>query len=170
MKVLAKVPAPQKRPVEKRSNVIASGLIAIVVLAVLACILAAAAFMLRPSLVAAFEPEGESRRLDEAIGATVEPLDPGTARSLGLAPESRGLVVTSVASGGPAARAGVRTGDVVVGIDQPIRSMKDLTAGIRRSGNVFMITLNRHGQSVILPLRAGSPAQPSAILEDQEWR
>ena len=172
MNVLAKVPARQLPPVEKRSNIVAPGLTTIVLLVVLVCTLAAGAFMLRPSLVAALVPERETsaRRLDEAIGATVEPLDPGTARSLGLALESRGLVVTSVASGGPAARAGVRTGDVVVGIEQPVGSMKDLTAGIRRNGNALTITLNRHGQSVILLLRAGSPARPSALVEEQEWR
>lgn len=139
-------------------------------LVLLVCVLVAAAFMLRPSLVAAFGPEDESRarQLDEAIGATMEPLDPDTARSLGLAPRMRGLVVTSIASGGPAARAGVRTGDVVVGIDRPISSMKDLAAGIQTNGNTLTIMLNRHGQSVMLPLRAGSAAHPPARLEEQE--
>ena len=131
-----------------------------------------AALVLRLSLVAAIRPQGETpaRQLDEAIGATVEPLDPATARSLGLAPQTRGLVVTSIANGGPAARAGVRTGDVVVGVDQSVSSIKDLGAGIQRNGNALTVTLNRHGQSVIVPLSVGAPAHRPAFLEEQVLR
>jgi membrane-associated protease RseP (regulator of RpoE activity) len=55
-------------------------------------------------------------RLDTALGATVEPLDHATAAMLGLRSGSRDLVVTSVASNGPAASAGLRVGDVIVRI------------------------------------------------------
>jgi len=52
-------------------------------------------------------------RLDSALGATVEPIDKATATRLGL-PQQRGLlVVTSVASRGPAAAADIRVGDVI---------------------------------------------------------
>jgi S1-C subfamily serine protease len=95
-------------------------------------------------------------QLDQAIGATVEPLDPATARSLGLMSGTHGLVVTSVASGRAAAGAGVRTGDVVVAIDRPVRSTNDLAAGLGSAHGVLTVRLNRHGQSVIVPLRLGS--------------
>jgi hypothetical protein len=52
-------------------------------------------------------------RLDNALGATVEPVDHATAGMLGLRPGDRALVVTSVASDGPAAAAGLRVGDVI---------------------------------------------------------
>jgi S1-C subfamily serine protease len=156
--------------VEKRSNFVASGRTTVVVLVLLACALMAAA-LVRPSLIAAIRPQGETpaRQLDEAIGATVEPLDPATARSLGLAPQTRGLVVTSIASGGPAARAGVQTGDVVVGIDQSVSSIKDLGAGIQRNGSALTVTLNRHGRSVIAPLTVNLPDGRPALFEE-EWR
>ena len=54
--------------------------------------------------------------VDERVGATVEQLDGGTARSLGISPRERGLVVTSLAMNGPAAQAGVRPSDVIVRI------------------------------------------------------
>ncbi|MEA3150227.1 MAG: serine protease Do [Gammaproteobacteria bacterium] len=172
MNVLAKALTLQFQRVEKRSNLVVSSRSAVVLLVLLACAVMTAALVLRPSLFAAIRPQGETpaRQLDEAIGATVEPLDPATARSLGLAPQTRGLVVTSIASGGPAAGAGVRTGDVVVGIDQSVSSIKDLGAGIQRNGNALTVTLNRHGQSVIVPLRVGAPAQRPAFLEEQELR
>ena len=52
-------------------------------------------------------------RLDTALGATVEPVDRTTAGMLGVQSSGRTLVVTSVASNGPAATAGLRVGDVI---------------------------------------------------------
>jgi membrane-associated protease RseP (regulator of RpoE activity) len=52
-------------------------------------------------------------RLDTALGATVEPVDRATAGMLGVQSSERALVVTSVASNGPAALAGLRVGDVI---------------------------------------------------------
>jgi hypothetical protein len=52
-------------------------------------------------------------RLDNALGATVEPVDHTTAGMLGVRSAGRELVVTSVASNGPAAIAGLRVGDVI---------------------------------------------------------
>ena len=56
-------------------------------------------------------------RLDNALGATVEHVDAGTAAMLGLSSSQGDLVVTSVATHGPAARAGIRVGDVIERID-----------------------------------------------------
>ena len=52
-------------------------------------------------------------RLDTVLGATVEPVDRATAGMLGVQSSERSLVVTSVASNGPAATAGLRVGDVI---------------------------------------------------------
>ena len=52
-------------------------------------------------------------RLDTALGATVEPVDRATAGMLGVQSSGHTLVVTSVASNGPAATAGLRVGDVI---------------------------------------------------------
>jgi predicted metalloprotease with PDZ domain len=120
-------------------------------------------------LASVFAPRGATlpSQLDEAIGATVEPLDPATARSLGLTGGTHGVVVTSVASGGAAARAGVRTGDVIVAIDRPVSSMNDLAAGLRKENEVLTVRLNRHGQSVIVPLTVHSQAgEPSRFEEE----
>lgn len=52
-------------------------------------------------------------RLDNALGATVEPIDRAAAATLRLQSPGGELVVTSVASKGPAAAAGLRVGDVI---------------------------------------------------------
>jgi S1-C subfamily serine protease len=134
---------------------------------------AAGLWIRNPMLIGALGPPEESitRQLDEAIGATVEPLDPATGQGLGLIAGTRGLVVTSIASEGPAARAGVRTGDVVVAIDRPVNSTDDLAAGVRKvrmDGNVLTVTLKRQGQSVIVPLTVRSRAEERALLEEEE--
>jgi serine protease DegQ len=145
--------------VEKRSNHIALRHVAAVLVGLLILGFAAAAFWPGHSALAtafALREDTLAGQLDQTIGATVEPLDPATARSLGLMSGTHGLVVTSVASGRAAAGAGVRTGDVVVAIDRPVRSMSDLAAGLGGDNGVLTVRLIRHGQSVIVPLRLGS--------------
>ena len=134
------------------------------------CGLVAAALASRhPAIISALAPRQENQTLeiDEAIGATVEPLDGATARSLGLAGETHGAVVTSIANGGPAERAGIRTGDVVAAIDRPVNSTKDLAAGLGKDGNVLTVTLKRNGQSVIVPLTVRSHAGDRALFEEE---
>jgi predicted metalloprotease with PDZ domain len=162
---------PQFAPVEKRPNVIALSRLMVAFLVLLICGVGAAALFSRHSpLVPVFGPSEETTvdQLEEAIGATVEPLDPATARSLGLTAGTRGVVVTSLATGGPAARAGVRTGDVVVAIDRPVGSVNDLAAGVRNNANVLTVTLNRRGQSVIVPLAVDAPGGEAALFKEGE--
>jgi membrane-associated protease RseP (regulator of RpoE activity) len=56
-------------------------------------------------------------RLDNALGATIEPVGAAMARQDGLPSNEGYLVVTSVASKGPAASAGLHVGDVIERID-----------------------------------------------------
>jgi predicted metalloprotease with PDZ domain len=51
------------------------------------------------------------------LGLTGEPLTAPTARRLNLPTSTEGLVVTSLASHGPAARAGLRVGDIVKAVN-----------------------------------------------------
>jgi S1-C subfamily serine protease len=160
--------------VEKRSNIITQRRAAAALVALLVCGFMVAALGSRHSALIpalASREASPTRQLDEAIGATVEPLDPETARGLGLTAETRGLVVTSVASGGPAARSRIRTGDVVVAIDRPVNSTNDLAAGLRKvrtNGNVLTVALKRHGQSVTVPLTVRSRAEERALIEEEE--
>jgi hypothetical protein len=71
-------------------------------------------------------------RLDGALGATVEPLDSAMARDDNLAPEAGYLVITSVASKGAAASAGLRVGDVIEQIDgRPASQISSAPAAVR---------------------------------------
>jgi len=69
-------------------------------------------------------------RLDGALGATVEPLDSALASDKKLPGDAGYLVITSVASKGPAASAGLRVGDVIKQIDGRPANQISSTAGV----------------------------------------
>lgn len=68
----------------------------------------------------------------EEIGLEVEFLTPEIAERLGLDDTQKGVVVTSVTTGGAAHDAGLRTGDVIVGVgDRRVSDLRDFKAAIR---------------------------------------
>lgn len=83
-------------------------------------------------------------RLDNVLGATVEPVYPSIARKLGLSSSEGDLVVTSVASRGPAADAGMRVGDVIERIgDRPARQAHSHSLTAART-EVLIVRGGRH--------------------------
>ena len=114
----------------------------------------------------AFFSEATAVQLDALAGATFEPLDRPTARQLGVTEREKGLVVTSVAESGPAARAGIRTGDVIVRVgDVPVRSTLEAAAAMTDGGTPITITLNRHGRYAMirLPVRTDPETRDQAL-------
>ena len=66
------------------------------------------------------EPTVRAQAGEDGFGLHVEPLSPGIADRLNLA-VSQGVLVVDVAAGGPAARAGLRRGDVILEVGrQPV--------------------------------------------------
>jgi hypothetical protein len=91
-------------------------------------------------------------RLDNALGATVEPVDAGTARTLGLAPSSGGYIVTSVANKGPAVSAGLRVGDIIERIAG--RPAARVNVGSLPASSTPLL-INRHGNHAIVSVDFG---------------
>ena len=105
--------------------------------------------------------------LDAAIGATVEPLDRATAASLGIPMASKGLVVTSLAGGGPAERAGIQVGDVIERINgKPIISMPQAAAAIENAPGTVVLTLNRHGHYAMVRLPVPALSDGRRLIEE----
>jgi Do/DeqQ family serine protease len=83
----------------------------------------------------------------EGFGLQVEPLAPDTADRLGLA-FSHGLLVTDVAGGGPADRAGLKRGDVILEIDRkPVHDAPGLqkALGAVPAGRSVLVWVHRPG-------------------------
>jgi S1-C subfamily serine protease len=89
---------------------------------------------------------------DRHIGVRVEPLTSSLADELGVRKGTQGLVVRSVDPGGPAARAGVQPGDVIIAVNrQPVRSASEIGAALKGSSSrPSLLLINRNGQSLFL--------------------
>jgi putative serine protease PepD len=101
------------------------------------------------------------------LGADLRPLDRRVAGILEIDPDTKGLVVLRVASGGPASRAGIRgvrrlefryeVGDVVTSLDgREVSTLQDasLVLNSKRPGETIRVGL----------LRAGRPMMVSVVL------
>ena len=84
------------------------------------------------------------------LGVIVQGMDDNTARALGLR-ENRGALVASTTPGGPADRAGIKAGDVVLAVDgYTIEDFGDLTRKIGHlmPGDTVNLTVWRKGKRI----------------------
>jgi len=92
-----------------------------------------------------------------------EALRPAQARELGIPEDSGGVYLgpaSSVAPGGPAARAGLQVGDVIVRIGEyKIDTEADLAVALirNRAGETVEIEVYRGGQQITLTVTLGTP-------------
>ena len=89
------------------------------------------------------------------LGAKLQPVTPEMALALGM-PSPEGSIVASVTDDGPAARAGLRAGDVLLrfGADRPTDERALLRAIARTEpGTMASIGLRRKGQDLVVPVK-----------------
>lgn len=111
---------------------------------------------LRPTL-GEFVPEERPARPSEGsapeqgagdngkLGMTLQPLTPAIARDLGISADTQGLVVMEIDRFGPAADAGIQSGDVIEQVNQkPVRSVAELRAAVERAGKDPQLLLVNH--------------------------
>jgi Do/DeqQ family serine protease len=89
---------------------------------------------------------------DRRLGVSVEPMTPALAQELGVRGNTQGLVVRGVQPDGPAARAGVQPGDVIIAVNrQAVRSAADVAAALQGSASrPSLLLINRGGQNMFL--------------------
>ncbi len=91
----------------------------------------------------------------EAFGMNVKELNPGLARQLGIAP-SGGVIVTQVAAGSRAERAGLRANDVVLEVDQrEVSDVADFRRAFRTGGgrDILLLLVRRSTGTLFIPLK-----------------
>ncbi|MGH8196682.1 MAG: Do family serine endopeptidase [Steroidobacteraceae bacterium] len=96
------------------------------------------------------------------LGVTTLSLTPEFRKSLGLAENAQGALVSQVAEGSAAARAGIEVGDVITSVrGQPIRTNAELrnTIGMLKVGESIEIGLLREGKPRAVTAVLREPAQ-----------
>ncbi len=103
------------------------------------------------------------------MGVSVQDIDPSLREAMDLS-SAGGALVTDVAPGGPAARAGVRARDVILRVDDsPVEDSEDLIAALAQKGPGDAITLSiLRGRNplelrVLLSSRSSTEATPERI-------
>jgi len=97
------------------------------------------------------------------IGVQMQPVTKEIAEAIGLK-EPKGALVAEAMRDGPAAKAGVRTGDTIVAVDgEPIREAKDLSRKIANvaPGKTVSLTLYRDGRERTVTLEVAT--QPKGV-------
>lgn len=105
--------------------------------------------------------------IDNRLGATLEPLDEATARSLGGGKGTGALVVTSIATGGAADGAGIEVGDIVERINAvPAAALHQASAAL--TDTPATLAINRHGKHAIVQVQP--PANEARTRRDGDAR
>ncbi|HTS26126.1 MAG TPA: Do family serine endopeptidase [Bryobacteraceae bacterium] len=103
------------------------------------------------------EEQGGGDATGSKLGISVVPLTPDILQQLGLRRGTQGVAVESVDPSGPAAQAGIQTGDVIQEVNrQPVRSPSDIASALQKSGDrAPLLLINRGGQTayVSVPLQ-----------------
>lgn len=79
------------------------------------------------------------QRITLDVGMTLEDITPETARDLGLPQKVTGVVVVAIAFGGPADKAGIQRGDVILEVDRkPLKSVDSFYATVKEKKSYLM--------------------------------
>ncbi|MDI1294623.1 MAG: Do family serine endopeptidase [bacterium] len=95
----------------------------------------------------------------QSLGISAIPLTPGIIRQLGIASDTRGVVITSVDGSTDAGTKGLRRGDVIITANnRPVASQADLDAQVKvvsgQNRTAILLQVLRRGQpAIFLPVR-----------------
>ncbi len=92
------------------------------------------------------------------LGVTTEPVTGDLAEQFGLPRDTKGVIITDVTDGGPAQKAGLKSGDVVTAVDgKPVSTLEQLRLLVAEFAPKTKITLTvmRDGKSTSLPVTLG---------------
>jgi serine protease Do len=102
------------------------------------------------------------------LGVNIQSMTPDLAKALKLE-ERQGALVAEVVPGGPAAKAGIRQGDVIVGFNgESIKSSHDLPAVVAKTpvGGEASVTLYRDGKTQKVPVTVGKLPSEKVTREE----
>jgi serine protease Do len=118
---------------------------------------------LAAQVVSALKESGHVRR--GWMGVSIQALSEDLAESFGLE-DSSGALVSGVLEDGPAAKAGLKVGDVIVEFDgEPIEKMRELPRVVAgaKAGDAVKVKVLRDGVSRVLELKVGRMPGDDAV-------
>jgi serine protease Do len=98
------------------------------------------------------------------LGVTIQAITPALAKSLNL-PDQKGALVADINPNSPAAKAGIKRGDVIVaynGKDVPDSQSLPAMVAATPVGQEATVTVKRHGETRQLPVKIGELPAPMA--------
>jgi serine protease Do len=101
--------------------------------------------------------QGDASKSKVKLGITVQPITPELARRLDTQP-GEGLVVVDVDPDGPASRAGIREGDVIVEVNRErVKTTNDVAKAISKlkDGDIALLRVKRGGGAVFVAVPFG---------------
>ncbi|MEM7074630.1 MAG: Do family serine endopeptidase [Pseudomonadota bacterium] len=100
----------------------------------------------------ATDEETTEKASANTLGVTVAPLTETARSDIGLDDDAEGVVVTSLAPSGPAAKAGLRVGDVIVKFrDEEISDPDTLKEALQKEDDdPALVLINRRGQQIFV--------------------
>ena len=104
------------------------------------------------------------------LGATIQNVTPDLAESMGLGKEAKGALVADLVPGGPAAKAGLLPGDVVLSLNgHPVGSSTELTRLVAQSqnGDIMHVSVLRDGKTHVFDVRSGVRPSEAQLAQQQ---
>ena len=105
------------------------------------------------------QQQNPGQAAQQSLGISAIPLTPGIIRQLGIAADTRGVVITGVDGSTDAGAKGLRRGDVIITANnRPVASQADLDAQVKavaaQNRSAILLQVLRRGQSpIFLPVR-----------------
>lgn len=103
------------------------------------------------------------------LGATIQPVTPEIAESVGI-PGKKGALVAELVPGGPAQKAGVMPGDVVLDVNgHPVKDSTDLTRQVAGShtGDTLNLNILRGGKQITVQVKSGVRPSEADLAKQQ---
>lgn len=105
------------------------------------------------------QDQNPGQAAQQSLGISAIPLTPGIIRQLGVAADTRGVVITAVDGSTDAGAKGLRRGDVIISANnRPVTSQAELDAQVKavaaQNRNAILLQVLRRGQQpIFLPVR-----------------
>ena len=105
------------------------------------------------------QQQNPGQAAQQSLGISAIPLTPGIIRQLGIAADTRGVVITGVDPSTDAGTKGLRRGDVIITANnRPVASQAELDAQVKavagQNRNAILLQVLRRGQPpIFLPVR-----------------